>query len=84
MLELHLDVLTEWRLEFTFVDGSRAELPFSGGIDPRDWLALHLANEYGFTVQASVETARALFEGFLPSPVDPGSPEPCGMHGPDT
>ena len=78
-LELHLDVIAEWRLVIGYRDGSQIERLFSGGVDPREWLALFLASELGFGLSDSARAASILFDGFLPSPIGPGSPEPYGM-----
>ena len=53
---------------------------FTGGADPRSWLAFTLAQQHAFEEADALEVARRLFEPFLPpcANADQGA-EPYGM-----
>ena len=59
--------------------GSRS-FDFTGGADPRSWLAFLLAQQHAFEEAAALEVARRLFEPFLPPcAISDQGAEPYGM-----
>jgi hypothetical protein len=61
--------------------GASERYDFTGGADPRSWLAFTLVTDHGFDEAAAVEVARKLFAPFLPPVVvTESAAKPYGME----